>query len=410
MNYNEISEKIEEYVNAFYLQHVDNRLFYHNQFQTKAILNKASIIADHYKVDDHERFIVSAATHFLFTGYSITGKASSKEKSTEIAEKFLKDTGITDKDITEIKKCILATKKSKIPTSLPEKIVCDAETFYLGNDEFKGNNKLLKKEYEALKKRHLNGEDWRVLTIKTLETHSYHTDYCRSLLEKTKAEHLSELKSRHHEKVLPPLTPNTIESFDSGKQNETEDILQNKKAGASVSKKRPSRGIETMFRVSSSNSMKISEMADSKAHIMISVNSIIISVVLGLLFKSLDDNTQLIVPTIILLTVNVTTIIFSVLATRPKIQRGVFTKEELENKSVDLIFFGNFYNMSYEDYDAGMDQVMNDRDFLYGSLKRDLYGQGKVLGKKYKLLHRSYNVFMYGIVISVVAYALALFI
>jgi hypothetical protein len=51
--------------------------------------------------------------------------------------------------------------------------------------------------------------------------------------------------------------------------------------------------------------------------------------------------------------------------------------------------------------------MMNDREFLYGSLTRDLYSQGVVLGRKYRLLRIGYNVFMYGITISVIAYVAA---
>src|SRR5262249_35703654 len=153
------------------------------------------------------------------------------------------------------------------------------------------------------------------------------------------------------------------------------------------------------FRVSSSNHQKLSVMADNKAHIMISVNSIIISIAIALVVRKLEDNSNLAVltiPTLILLGINVVAIIYAVLATRPKIPNGRFTKEEVTNKTTNLLFFGTFYNMSFEDYEEGMRQMMVDSEFLYGSLIRDIYSQGRVLGRKYKLLHKSYNVFMYG--------------
>ena len=127
--------------------------------------------------------------------------------------------------------------------------------------------------------------------------------------------------------------------------------------------------------------------------------------------RRLEDNknvANLVLPTLILLGVNVITIIYAVLATRPRIPNGFFTKEQIADKSANLLFFGSFYNMSFDEYEAGMREMMNDSEFLYGSLIRDIYSQGKVLGRKYRLLHKSYNVFMYGIAISVIAYALAL--
>jgi hypothetical protein len=51
--------------------------------------------------------------------------------------------------------------------------------------------------------------------------------------------------------------------------------------------------------------------------------------------------------------------------------------------------------------------MMNDREFLYGSLTKDVYSQGVVLGRKYRLLRVAYNVFMFGIVVSVIAFVIA---
>jgi hypothetical protein len=53
--------------------------------------------------------------------------------------------------------------------------------------------------------------------------------------------------------------------------------------------------------------------------------------------------------------------------------------------------------------------MMRDPDYLYGSLIKDIYYLGVVLGRKYKLLRIAYNIFMAGIVISVIAYTIAVF-
>ena len=149
-------------------------------------------------------------------------------------------------------------------------------------------------------------------------------------------------------------------------------------------------------------------MADNKAQIMISVNSIMISVVLGLLLKNIDENRNLLLPAIILLVVNVTTIIYAVSATRPKIPDGLFTQEQVDNKSVNLLYFGSFYNMNFTEYDAGVKAMMADSEFLYGSLTKDIFWQGKVLGRKYRLLRTSYTIFMYGLIAAVLAFGIAI--
>jgi hypothetical protein len=162
-----------------------------------------------------------------------------------------------------------------------------------------------------------------------------------------------------------------------------------------------------MFRITSGNHQRLSDMADSKAHIMISVNSIIISVLLSVLLKNLEQFPQYTIPAMTLLGVSLVTIVFAILSTRPKIPSGTFTENDITEKRVNLLFFGNFFRMSMDDYTAGMLHMMDDRDFLYRSLIKDVYSQGVVLGSKYQRLRISYNVFMYGLIVSVIAFAIA---
>jgi Family of unknown function (DUF5706) len=169
------------------------------------------------------------------------------------------------------------------------------------------------------------------------------------------------------------------------------------------------RGVQTMFKNSSSNHQRLSAMADNKAFIMITVNSIIISVAIGLFITNLGKTYHLIYPTVVILCVNLLAIVYSVLATRPNIPNGTFTKEQVDNKTVNLLFFGSYYKMDLKDYEYGIRRMMDDSEFLYSSLIKDIYWQGKILGRKFRLLHISYNIFMYGIALSVIAYLSAVF-
>ena len=63
--------------------------------------------------------------------------------------------------------------------------------------------------------------------------------------------------------------------------------------------------------------------------------------------------------------------------------------------------------MSLDDFEWAMGEMMQDRDYLYSSMKKDLYFLGKVLDRKYKILRLTYAVFMVGIVLSVFAFAIA---
>ena len=78
-------------------------------------------------------------------------------------------------------------------------------------------------------------------------------------------------------------------------------------------------------------------------------------------------------------------------------------------KKTNLLFFGNFHKATYEEYDDAMRKMMKDTDYLYGSLIKDIYALGTVLGRKYKLVRLAYNIFMIGLIVSVLAFAVAVF-
>jgi hypothetical protein len=162
-----------------------------------------------------------------------------------------------------------------------------------------------------------------------------------------------------------------------------------------------------MFRTVPTHHLNLSSIADQKANIMLSSNAMIISLVFGLLISKLDSNPHLMLPTFLLLAVCLTAIVFAILSTRPKVTSGTFTREDITKKKVNLLFFGNFHSVPFEDFSWGMREMMNDRDYLYGSMIQDLYNLGKVLERKYRYLRICYTVFMYGLIASVIAFLIS---
>ena len=399
MDYTSIQEQAQQYVRSYFDSHVNEQLIYHNRVHTEKVVEAASKIGHHYQLSDREYFIVVVAAWFHDLGYFQGGPAGHEGRGAEMAAGFLSGTGVDHSVVESIKKCILATKIPQHPTNLLENIVCDADLFHLGTEEFPSRNKLMRKEAEALQGKKISKEEWRKGTIRFLESHTYFTDYCRLLLNEQQQKNLDKLKAKEDNPISTLLHEHELAEEDDDKPA-AEKEKKKKKSD-------PGRGIDTVFRITSNNNQRLSSMADSKAHIMIQVNSIIISVLLSLLLRKIEDHANLAIPSVILLAVNLATIIFSILATRPHIPPGTFTKADLEEKRVNLLFFGNFYRMSLEQYAEGMLQMMDDRDYLYGSLIRDVYFQGIALGRKYRWLRLSYNVFMYGLIISVLAFVIA---
>jgi hypothetical protein len=167
------------------------------------------------------------------------------------------------------------------------------------------------------------------------------------------------------------------------------------------------RGVETMFRATYRTHVNLSSIADNKANIMLSINAIIISIVLPQLVPRFSENPSLILPTIILLVVCLVSIVFATLATRPKITRTLYTREDIQKRQANLLFFGNFYRMPLPDFHWGMMEMIKDSDFLYSSMTKDIYFLGVVLAKKYRYLSICYSIFMFGMIASVLAFATA---
>jgi predicted metal-dependent HD superfamily phosphohydrolase len=408
MNYVQMLEQVKEAMLLFFETHEKPPLAYHNLGHTEAVVANAGQIARHYQLDDHDFFVVVTAAWFHDAGYYLNNGINHEQAGAAMASDFLKKRGVDEKTIEAVRQCILVTKMPQTPKNLLEQIVCDADLFHLGTNNFSSLNKLMRKEAGFRSGNKTSKAEWRTGTINLLEAHSYKTEYARTLLEQKKQHNLAALKQKAEEEAVDtPINnepqPSVVSQTVSQPVPSQPEIISKKQKEAD----RPSRGIETMFRISSGNHQRLSDMADNKAHIMITTTSIILSVLLSLLLRKLEDNPNLIFPTVLLLLVCVVTMVFSILATRPGLPPGTFTEQDITDKKVNLLFFGNFYRMNYNDYNNGMQKMMNDREFLYGSLIRDLYAQGKVLGRKYLLLRFAYNIFMFGIVASVVAFVLA---
>ena len=393
-----IYKKVESYVRDLFEANKKPKLTFHSLAHTQQIVKRAEEIAAHYKLTDKEMLAVYIAAWFHDTGHLFTTAEHHEEKSVEVMKTFM-DMYLPEPELIQIiSGCILATKRSVEPTTLLQQIVCDADTYHLGTADFKKTNKQVRKEVSADEKNPISKREWDTKTLDFLDKHRYYTSYCIELLENGKQENIKRLRDK--------LVESSVLEDQSGLFGD------GKKEDANAAKQKLNlinRGIQTMLRLASENHLRLSDMADGKANILISVNAIIISVIVGVLVRKFETDHYIVIPTIIFLAFSVTTIVIAILATRPKITSGMFTKEDITNKKTNLLFFGNFYKATLEDYKWGMSIMMRDPDYLYGSLIKDIYYLGVVLGRKYKLLRIAYNIFMAGIVISVIAYTIAVF-
>lgn len=398
-------EKTEAYVRGLYSAHADENLVYHTLEHTGEVVKAAQQIADHYQLDEPDYLAVYIAAWFHDTGYLFGQPEGHELKGAALAEEFLKDQQADPALIEKVKQCILATRLSAQPGSLIEQIVADADLFHFGTENFWNNNRMMRREVELRSGKRVPGGQWRKSAMIMLKRHEFRTGYCRTLLQKGKQENIARLEAREEERQLKK----ELKKLAAAEAVPGEPALPDpaEQAGGEQEKKKdkkPRRGIETMFRTTSVNHLRLSEMADNKAHILLTINSIIVSILVTLLFRKMDDDSKLLIPGLMFLITSLTTIVFAILVTRPNVTSGVFTKDDIRDKKANLLFFGNFYKMDLEDYQWGVRQMMDDADFLYGSMTRDIYNLGVVLGRKYKLLRYAYSFFMVGFIASALSF------
>ena len=397
----QILSAARNYVTDIFTHRVNPEFVFHSLDHTEDVAEACSMMADYYQLNEEDYFVLMVAAWFHDTGYSSGQTEGHEDQSAQIATQFLQEHGVAELIIQRVSSCIRATRMPQSPVSQVEKILCDADLMHLATNDFKARSQLLKQERENLLDQKIPKKEWRKSNIKFLESHKYFTDYGQEVLEPKKLENLNSLKKKNVVKEENPAE--VIEAFPYVSHAPDKPKVKDLQKSAE-------RGIQTMFRLTSGNHLRLSTMSDNKSHIMISVNSIIISIVISVLFGKLSSYKGYVIPACMLLAVCLGSMTFAILATRPSISGGMFTEEDIRNKKTNLLFFGNFYRMQLDDYLWAMNQMMKDREYLYNSMIKDVYFLGVVLAKKYRYLRISYTIFMYGLIVAVAAFGVAAFI
>ena len=384
----EIVEKTEHFVSELLTEKLDSRFVYHNLRHTQRVVKSTKELLNYYNLGEteNERLLLAAWLHDV--GHT-KGWENHEENSCIIARDFLQKHGYDPKGIEEVCSLIMVTKMCNEPSNLMEGIIRDADTSHFAKKSYWETTDFLKEELKALGVADYSNKEWRDKNIKMFRTkHNFFTDYAKENWEEGKQQNLKKLlKEKKEEKKIAKK-----EALKAKYKNES-----------------PDRSVQTLYRVTLKNHLKLSDIADTKANILLSVNAIIISLVLANLLTKLDNpsNSYMIYPTLIFIMFSIVSMVLSVLATRPNVTSGKFTKEDVEKRKVNLLFFGNFHKMELSEYEWALKELVKDKDYVYSSLTKDLYYLGVVLNKKYKILRITYNIFMLGMIISVISFIIA---
>ncbi|MBW7871076.1 MAG: HD domain-containing protein [Flavobacteriia bacterium] len=383
----DLIQKAEQYVFDLFKDKLNSNYTYHNFLHAQFVVSKIKELIEAEKTNEEESDLLVIAAWFHDAGY-IDGAEGHEIRSAEIAGEFLTKNGVGADQIEKVKQYILATHLANQPQTKNEMIIRDADCAHVGDAAFEQLSALLKNEVELTTGKEIKDSEWNLRNYEfLLNVHRFYTDYAQLKWQPVKLKNVLKVREQ-------------IDNLDEIKEKERLKKSKIEKLD------KPDRGIDTLFRVTINNHTRLSEIADSKANILLSVNAIIISIALSTLLPKLGSpkNEYLIMPTLTMLFVSVICIIFAIMATKPNVTRMDFTTEDVRKRKINILFFGNFNRLSLPDYEDAMEDLMSDRKYLYGSLSRDLYYLGKVLERKYKLLRITYVMFMIGTILTVIAF------
>ncbi|MEM7510764.1 MAG: Pycsar system effector family protein [Bacteroidota bacterium] len=393
--------EVEVYATDLLTSSLQQGFSYHTITHTRQVVYACREIGVNCGLTASELDILVLAAWFHDLGY-LTCYDGHEEESMRMADEFFLKKGLPVEVCTSIIQLIEATKLDHAPRNLMEKVIKDADLYNLSTPEALKNSDNLRSEWVLFRQMELSDKKWEKLNLNFYRQHIYYTDYGKEVLEGRKEKNIKKLRKRIRKLKRADKEAQAALAKELHKKE-----LQIGKLNRKVDKiktQRPDRGIETMFRATYRTHINLSSIADNKANILLSINAIIISIVFTSLIQA--EEVFVIYPSFTILLVCLTTIVFAILSTRPKVNEGVFTREDIIQKRTNLLFFGNFHSMGLDDFLWGIDQMMQDSEYLYGSMAKDIYFLGKVLAKKFRLLRLSYNMFMYGMISSVILFAI----
>ncbi|WP_396634188.1 Pycsar system effector family protein [Maribacter sp. R86514] len=379
----------EKYIKNLLSEQMNKNFLFHSQGYANKTVNKAKKVLEFSTDESINANNVLLAIWFLHSGYAIDYDNYIQE-SIHLATTFLKEKKCVQKDIDVVVQLIESAWKNDKPINDAEAIVKDVCTWFYASEDFEELLQLLRLELENFNDNNPDLYTWRLNYLEKLRIeHRYYTDFAKENWQEQKEENILSLISR----------------LQKAEKTEKKEILK-----ARLKDESPQRAIQSLYRIELRNHIKLSDIADTKANILLSVNAIIISLLLANLIPKLDSpsNSYLIYPTVIFVLFSIASMIMSVLATRPKVDNTNVVVDEIKKKDTNFLFFGNFHTMELADFKSKLRDIIKNKESIYDSLSMDLYYLGKVLQEKYRLLRWTYTVFLIGVILSVIAFGFAL--
>jgi len=188
MNY----EGFKNYIFDRLWSELPDNLFYHGVHHTSAVKDAVKLIANHESVTPEQLVILKSAA--LCHDYGFVFRYRDNESiACEESRKILPRFSYSDGDIDILCGLIMATGFPQTPQTPLEEILCDADLYYLGTDQFSEISETLRNELKSVGTC-FTDKEWIEFQLNFMEVHHYFTDYAHKKLKKTKQSNIVELQ------------------------------------------------------------------------------------------------------------------------------------------------------------------------------------------------------------------------
>lgn len=394
----ELERQVADFVLKVFDDNQNSRLVFHNyELSVGTVTVTKELVASEFTDPEYDPKELILASWFVNVGFLFDQDNPLPHVLREM-RRFFNQIDLPEDARFRVVQFLQNIHKGLTPKSIAEKVLSDAWTVARFLDVPEERFSLLHLEWDLFNRRHPEKVTWLEIQQDQLLQINLYTHGARKKYEPVRTRYLIQIR----EKLKKQQQKKEIQILDD----------KPKMPFSSLEGDSPLRATQTFFRSNYRNHINLSAIADNKANIMISVNSILISVLITFLsYRNIGEtNPMILLPVVVFLVTGLVSLIFAVLSARPKVT--MLNQEQSQPKSErlkNIVFFGNFVTLKLEEYEEAMDAMFQNSNLLYGNMVRDLYYLGLVLEKKYRYLTVSYTIFMVGFIATVLSFLVILF-
>jgi len=359
-------------------------LIYYGYKRSREVVGVTKEIAKGNKLNGDDGQVLLLAAWFHDAGYA-GGENGGLAKSIEHARTFLAQQGQPQRIGDAVAACLQGVDGEDLHDGLVQDVLRDALLVSIASKNYPQEAELLRLDEERLTGKVYSDVEWTRSRIDYLQNHAFRTRWAQLEYNGQRARNLVRLH-----KLL---------------RRQTEDLA----AGGAKIASRPARTTDRLFGELTRNQLKLLSIADRRTSTMIHVNAIMISVLVALVLRRIEDHRNLLVPTVVFLCVNLTVVVLSIWSLRAG--RGLikeFEREDIPAHDANLLITTNEADLSLPEYVHRVNQLVADAPALQNAMIEYLYFGRRMIILRRRALALTYNVFLFGLAIGLISFVVAM--